>query len=48
MDYLRLTFWILACIFMIPLILAAWIVLFWVRPGDEDFDDEDPTLEYDV
>lgn len=52
MEYLRLAFWILACLFMIPFVCIAWIVLFWVNPDDHEPDEddgfcyEDDTKEY--
>lgn len=50
MEYARLIFWIFACIFMIPFICIAWILLFWLNPEDRDEEDfsweEDTTQEY--
>jgi hypothetical protein len=53
MEYARLAFWALLALFMIPLVGVAWIVLFWVRPEEEEDDEsddfnweEDTTTEY--
>lgn len=50
MEYVRLSFWILASLFLIPFVVLTWILLFWVSPDEredaEDFDDEDDTQEF--
>jgi phage shock protein PspC (stress-responsive transcriptional regulator) len=53
MDVVRLVFWILACLFLVPFVAIAWIVLFWVSPDDHARSEEDgfcfeeETLEYE-
>lgn len=50
-DYLRLFFWALACFVLVPVCAISWIALFWLRSeerDEDDFTDEDPTLEYYV
>ncbi len=54
METARLAFWCLMCLFLVPFIAVAWIVLFWVssdrheKDEDDGFSwDEDITEEYD-